>query len=146
MEEIIRFINVNQLYLQSKGFSDRRGWSFRKRSARHRVLSNTIISEVASSANKESPEPTTVNFQVEPNSNIPERTSAVQCTDEKTESTQVSPKLLEIIGTREDDTGADAIPDESVVIVIQTAIRRFLVCIFTILFFKCSELHQPLVV
>ncbi|CAI9777876.1 unnamed protein product [Fraxinus pennsylvanica] len=112
---------------QSKGLSDRRGWSFRKRSARHRVLSNTVISEVASSANKESPEPTTVNFQVEPNSTIPERTSAVKWTDEKTEvSTQVSPKLLEIIATREDDTGADAFPDESIVIVIQTAIRRFL--------------------
>ncbi|KAL2468271.1 Protein IQ-DOMAIN 32 [Forsythia ovata] len=112
---------------ESKGISDRRGWSFRKRSARHRVLSNTVISEAASSVNKESPEPTTVNFQVEPNLTIPERTSAIQLTDDKTGlSTQASPKLSDFITTREDDTGANAIPDESVVIVIQAAIRRFL--------------------
>ncbi|KVH90423.1 hypothetical protein Ccrd_007563 [Cynara cardunculus var. scolymus] len=38
---------------QNKG-PDKRGWSFRKRSARHRVLSNTVVTEIPSSENKES--------------------------------------------------------------------------------------------
>jgi len=43
---------------ENKG-SDKRGWSFRKRSARHRVLSNTVVTEAPSSEKKENSDPVT---------------------------------------------------------------------------------------
>uniref|UniRef100_A0A5B6ZFK3 DUF4005 domain-containing protein n=1 Tax=Davidia involucrata TaxID=16924 RepID=A0A5B6ZFK3_DAVIN len=111
---------------QGKGSSDKRGWSFRKRSARHRVLSNTVISEKPS-ANKESPESATVNFQTQANSTVPEKTSAMQCTDEKPQlSTSVNSKVAETIVSLEDDTEVDVNPEESVITVIQAAVRGFL--------------------
>nr|GMD97479.1 protein IQ-DOMAIN 32 [Ipomoea batatas] len=55
---------------ESKNSSDRRGWSFGKRSARHQVLSNTVISEPPS-GDKDSAEFAGI-------SNAPEKTPATQ--------------------------------------------------------------------
>ncbi|KAI3460374.1 hypothetical protein Pfo_017037 [Paulownia fortunei] len=112
---------------ESKASSDGRGWSFRKRSARHRVLSNTVISEAPSSANKESPESTAADLQAQPNLTVPEKTSVIQWTEQKNElSAQMDSKLSDIIAAREDDCRADATLDESSIILIQTAIRGYL--------------------
>ncbi|KAI3464867.1 hypothetical protein Pfo_021530 [Paulownia fortunei] len=112
---------------ESKGSSDRRGWSFRKRSARHRVLSNSVISEAPSSANKETPESTAVNFQVQPDLTVPEKTSVIQWTEEKTElSAQLDSKLSDTLAAREDDCRANATLDEPSIIIIQAAIRGLL--------------------
>ena len=48
-----------------KDSNDKRGWSFRKRVARHRMLSNAVIAvtETPTSANKEISEYSSVNFQ-----------------------------------------------------------------------------------
>ncbi|KAL8514643.1 hypothetical protein ACS0TY_013650 [Phlomoides rotata] len=70
---------------QSKGSSDRHGWSFHKRSVRHRASSNNVISEAPASASKETPESTVVNIQVQPDLTVPEKSSDVQWTEEKTE-------------------------------------------------------------
>ncbi|XAR64174.1 hypothetical protein NMG60_11024418 [Bertholletia excelsa] len=113
---------------ESKGSSDKRGWSFRKRSARHRVLSNTVISETPSSLNKESPETATINFQTQPNTNFPEKTSPVLLSDEKPQIlTSDDLKVSDTTVVKSDDKMPDNIkPEESVVIVIQAAIRGIL--------------------
>ncbi|KAL0351789.1 UNVERIFIED_CONTAM: protein IQ-DOMAIN 32 [Sesamum calycinum] len=122
---------------ESKGSSDRRGWSFRKRSARHRVLSNSVISEAPSSANKENPESTAVDFHVQPDLTAPEKTPAVQLVEEKTPavqlveektelSTQLSSNVSETVPDKEDDCRTYATVDESSIIVIQAAIRGLL--------------------
>ncbi|KAH9758984.1 protein IQ-DOMAIN 32 [Citrus sinensis] len=144
---------------ESKGSNDKRGWSFRKKSARHRVLSNSVVTETASSVKKESLETADVNFQTPssvkqslestdvsfqtpssakkesleltnvnfqpPNiSNVPEKIPTIQCIDEKPQfPTPVEPKTSETII----ETDADDSPlDESVVIVIQAAVRGIL--------------------
>jgi hypothetical protein len=136
---------------QDKGSSDKRGWSFRKRSVRHRVLSNTVISETPSSGNKESLEAVNVNYQQPVNTNVPEKISVIQSIDEKPQlSTSADPKVLELLTsvepkvielstsaeptkvietvvTTENESKLDVYPEESVVIVIQSAIRGFLV-------------------
>lgn len=48
---------------EAKTPSDRRGWSFRKRSGRHRVLGNNVSSETTTSADKEIPQGGSVDFQ-----------------------------------------------------------------------------------
>ncbi|XP_015073504.1 protein IQ-DOMAIN 32 [Solanum pennellii] len=88
---------------ESKSSSDKRGWSFRKKSTRHRVLSNSVISETPS-GNKDWPEAANANLQTQSNSTIPEKASVVQWADEKpqfstVEKSQVSadekPQILE---------------------------------------------------
>ncbi|XP_051149812.1 protein IQ-DOMAIN 32-like [Andrographis paniculata] len=91
--------------------SGRRGWSFRKRSARHRVLNNSVVSEIPSFENKEHHESTAPNFQVQPNSTLLDNTSAVQGTHEMNE---LQPKT--VVTTVDGDS----------IIVIQTAIRGYL--------------------
>ncbi|KAL3840242.1 hypothetical protein ACJIZ3_024833 [Penstemon smallii] len=111
---------------ESKGSSGR-GWSFRKKSSRHRVLSNTVNSEAPSSANKGSPESTAVNVQTLPNLSVPEKTSVITWTEEKTElSAQPEPNVSDIMASREDDCRSDATLDESSIIFIQAAIRGLL--------------------
>ncbi|GAA0164813.1 hypothetical protein LIER_20361 [Lithospermum erythrorhizon] len=91
---------------------DKRGWSFRKRSARHRVLSNTVNSETAS-ANKASPVSAALDFQCQPISDVPEKVPAVVFTEEKSKlSTPVSSKLSETLAANANETNADAKPDE----------------------------------
>ncbi|KAK1360588.1 IQ domain-containing protein/DUF4005 domain-containing protein [Heracleum sosnowskyi] len=112
---------------ESKSSADKRGWSFRKRSARHRVLSNTVISEVPSSVNKESPESVSAHYQIQPKAGLPEKSSEMQWTVEMPQlSAPVNSKFLEPIAVAEVDTKLEIQLDESVVTVIQTAVRRFL--------------------
>ncbi|XP_016451167.2 protein IQ-DOMAIN 32 [Nicotiana tabacum] len=78
---------------ESKSSSDKRGWSFRKKSARHRVLSNTVVSETPS-GNKDWPESANANLQTQSNSTIPEKASVIQWADEKPQfSTAEKPKI-----------------------------------------------------
>ncbi|KAM7514078.1 hypothetical protein LguiA_003661 [Lonicera macranthoides] len=105
---------------KGKGSGDKRGWSFRKRSARNQVISNTVILE-APSVNNESPQ------QAQANSSVPEKTPPMQCTDETPQlSMPVSSKLSEIMAATKEDDKFDVDPDESVIIVIQVGIRGFL--------------------
>ncbi|XVF63732.1 hypothetical protein PTKIN_Ptkin09bG0109700 [Pterospermum kingtungense] len=71
-------INVSE----NKRSSDKKGWSFRKRSERHRVLSNTVIQE-APSGLKESPESAGFSFQQPDVSVSTEKTSTIQYPEEK---------------------------------------------------------------
>ncbi|KAK2660688.1 hypothetical protein Ddye_007221 [Dipteronia dyeriana] len=143
---------------ESKDSNDKRGWSFRKRSVRHRVLSNTVISETPPSVKKEIPESAELNFQPPNNSTVPEKISIVQFTDEKpqlstptdlntpdipekvsvvqftNEKPQLSApenapenlKVPETIVPDDTESKPDSDLDESVVIVIQGAVRGFL--------------------
>ncbi|KAA3488921.1 protein IQ-DOMAIN 32-like isoform X2 [Gossypium australe] len=65
-----------------KKSNDKKGWSFRKRSERHRVLSNTVRQE-ATSGLKESPASAGLNFQQPDASIIPEETSTIEYSEEK---------------------------------------------------------------
>ncbi|KAM6544383.1 hypothetical protein CsatB_008830 [Cannabis sativa] len=114
---------------ESKGPSDKRGWSFRKRSARHRVLSNTVVTETPAFGNKEGPESAPLNFEAPADTTVPEKITVVHCNDEKPQlPTPVNPKesatLTEV--TTESEAETDAKVDEAVVIAIQTAARGFL--------------------
>ncbi|WCJ35132.1 IQ-domain 32 [Euphorbia peplus] len=110
---------------QNKGSSDKRRWSFRKRSDRHRVLSNTVITtEAPYSANKACSDSASLNFQSTDTSTVPEKISLIHCSDEKPQlPTSVDSKASETIVVTEDKSEDDAQPEESVVIVIQTAVR-----------------------
>ncbi|MED6147169.1 hypothetical protein PIB30_041590 [Stylosanthes scabra] len=109
-----------------KDANDKRGWSFRKRSARHRVLSNTVVTETPSSANKESSECTSKNFQPVPaEPNVVEKIHTTSVSDEKgqlpsLESSQIPEKIVTETKNMVDD---DPNPPESDVIIIQAAIR-----------------------
>lgn len=48
---------------QAKGSSDKRGWSFRKKSGRHRVLGNNVSSETTTFPEKETPQSGSIDFQ-----------------------------------------------------------------------------------
>lgn len=131
---------------QNKG-SDKRGWSFRKRSARHRVLSNTVVTEPPTLDNKEISEPITKSSEPQVNSSISEKTSdsiwTEEIPDSFTKNATVSTLVTESV--IEDDIKCEPIkwepvPDESelesrsefesAVLVIQAAVRKFLVCVF----------------
>ncbi|KAF8022723.1 hypothetical protein BT93_F0284 [Corymbia citriodora subsp. variegata] len=130
---------------------DKKVWSFRKRSARHRVLSNSAISETSAPATKEIPESADVNFKTATDSDVPQKVSAIQCTDEKPQlSAPVDAKVSEAVVAAEPETVAAAEPetvaaaepetvaaakpetvegfnvDEATVIFIQATIRSFL--------------------
>lgn len=97
-------IEVNE----SKGSSDKRGWSFRKRSARHRVLSNTVITETPTSGNKEGSESANVNFGAPADTTVQEKISMVHCNDEKLQLiTAVKAEVPDtvIIAENETETG-----------------------------------------
>ncbi|KAG4193674.1 hypothetical protein ERO13_A06G005600v2 [Gossypium hirsutum] len=123
---------------QDKRSSDKKGWSFRKRSERHRVLSNTVVQE-ASTGLEESPEAASY-VQQSDVSVAPEKTSTVQYTEEKLQpvapkdyveeksqlSTQEDSKVSEPVVAATNEAKDDANMDESDVVVVQTAIRGFL--------------------
>lgn len=103
------------------------------------MLSNTVISETASSGNKESPESAILDHIPPVNSTVPEKISVIQSTDEKPHVLSLeNPKVTETAVDAENDSEFDAEndsefdvnPEESVVIVIQAAIRGFLVFSF----------------
>ncbi|GAB4852495.1 hypothetical protein Ancab_016709 [Ancistrocladus abbreviatus] len=111
-----------------KASGDKRGWSFRKRSARHQVLSNSVISEAPSSGNKELPQTVGINFQPPANPTIPEKvTTQQEMVDEK-------PQLAAFHDLKESKTvvgvqnGSNVVinMDENVALVIQAAVRGFL--------------------
>ncbi|KAM1312065.1 hypothetical protein ACFX2F_016274 [Malus domestica] len=135
---------------ESKSSSDKRGWSFGKRSARHRVLSNTVIRETPTSGHKEIPESAALNFQPPASTTVPEKISVIHCTDEKPqlvtpENPKVSqaeqkvsqtepkipeteqkvpetePKVSNTENVAEDESAVECKPDESDVIFVQTA-------------------------
>ncbi|CAI9116889.1 OLC1v1018170C2 [Oldenlandia corymbosa var. corymbosa] len=113
---------------ETKGSSDRSRWSFRKRSARHRVLNNSVTSE-APSGNKASSDSAIGGFPTQGSSTTPEKNSVVQWSDEKPQlQIPVESKLPEKTETvvAEDDKKADDRVDEESIIIIQAAIRRFL--------------------
>ncbi|XP_024027176.1 protein IQ-DOMAIN 32 [Morus notabilis] len=92
--------------IESKGSSDKRGWSFRKRSARHRVLSNTVITEtpVPTFGNKEGSESANVNFGEPADNSAQEKISVVHCSDEKPQLiTTVKAEVPDAVVTAESD-------------------------------------------
>lgn len=118
---------------QSKASSDKRRWSFRKRSARHRVLSNSVVSEpVSISYNKESTEVVTNTFDSPIYSSIPEKKSIEQRINETfpLPSAVVDSEVAIPPATNENFPANDINLDESVAIVIQAAIRGYLVYSF----------------
>ncbi|XP_010940999.1 protein IQ-DOMAIN 32 isoform X4 [Elaeis guineensis] len=114
---------------ESKTSSDKRRWSFRKRSARHRVLSNSVVSEpVSVSYNKESIEVPTNNFDSPIYSSIPGKKPIDQKINETfpLPSAVVNSEVANPLATNENSTANDINLDESVVIVIQAATRGYL--------------------
>ncbi|XP_042493808.1 protein IQ-DOMAIN 32-like [Macadamia integrifolia] len=112
---------------ESKESTDKRGWSFRKRSARHRVLSNTVISENPSTGNKESPASTTITATPQPNLTVPEKVSVPPQTKEKPElPTAAHSRETDLPIATEVACKIDRNLEESVAIVIQAAIRGYL--------------------
>ncbi|XP_031404722.1 protein IQ-DOMAIN 32 isoform X2 [Punica granatum] len=113
---------------------DKRGWSFRKRSARHRVLSNTVISETAPPpppvVKKEAPESAAdVNFELPTNIEVPEKVPVPQCVDEKPQlpaSVDSKPFDADPVLDTEIESNVDFKMEESTVVLIQSAVRRFL--------------------
>ncbi|KAI3937156.1 hypothetical protein MKW92_013292 [Papaver armeniacum] len=60
---------------ESKRSTDKSRWSFRKRSARHRVLSNSANTESPSIGNRDSLESTSINYNTQSNLTTPEKIS-----------------------------------------------------------------------
>ncbi|GMJ02700.1 IQ-domain 32 [Hibiscus trionum] len=167
---------------ESKSSSDKKGWSFRKRSERHRVLSNTVIQEATSGGLKESQESAGFEFQHPDVSVAPEKTEKTatvrfaeekpqlitpkeyieekselaapkeyseekpqllmpievaeeksqlqtpnKCSEEKSQPlTPEEPKVTEPVAATTFEAEDDSTLDESLVVIIQTAIRGFL--------------------
>ncbi|KAF3790810.1 IQ-DOMAIN 32 protein [Nymphaea thermarum] len=110
---------------QMKEPQDKRRWSFRKRSPRHRVLTNTVPSDLPPAAgNKESPEPSGNDFAGQ--ASIP-GLAKISIPRETDDIFPLSPVALRPIAACSDSVGnvsdiASRVP-KSVVIVIQTAVR-----------------------
>ncbi|KAK9129576.1 hypothetical protein Sjap_010063 [Stephania japonica] len=137
---------------ESKGSMDKRGWSFRKRSARHRVLSNTVNSETLSTQNKESPESNIIEFHTRNNTITTDKISTLQSVDETPplsvaiDSKEPSSMVInesnskdDLLITTECNNKVDSVPatedtsdvvnhkiGESVIIIIQAAVRGYL--------------------
>jgi len=118
-----------KILFQIKEPSDKRGWSFRKKSARHRVLSNTVIAEAPSSANKEHSECTNFNFQQLPEPNVVEKIYTTNYSDEKPQLSSFENSEVAETNVIETERKVDVNPPESDVIIIQAAIRGLLVCL-----------------
>ncbi|KAE9600136.1 putative IQ motif, EF-hand binding, P-loop containing nucleoside triphosphate hydrolase [Lupinus albus] len=115
-----------ELDTEIKDSNDKRGWSFRKRSERHRVLSNIVITETPSSVNKESSECTSISCQPRAESNVVEKIYTSNFSDGKPHlSSKASSQMSETIIT-ETESEVDVNKAESYVIIIQAAIRGFL--------------------
>ncbi|KAJ1421661.1 IQ motif, EF-hand binding site [Sesbania bispinosa] len=107
-----------------KDSNDKRGWSFRKKSARHRVLSNTVIAEAPSSANnKESSECANFNFQPLLEPNVVEKICTTNFSNEKPQLSSFESSQMSESNVIETESKVDVDPPESAVIIIQAAIR-----------------------
>lgn len=103
------------------------------------MLSNTVIAEAPNSGNKESPESATLNLERPTETTVPEKISVVHCVDEKPPlPTPEYPKGDETVVSAEHESEVDTKLEESVVIVIQTAVRGFLVLSISDLFKSMS--------
>lgn len=92
------------------------------------MLSNTVITETPISGNKESPDSAPLTFQPPASTAVPEKVSVIQCTDEKPQLlTPENPRLSGTENAVEDQSKVDGKLDESVVVVVQTAVRGLLV-------------------
>ncbi|KAD2393351.1 hypothetical protein E3N88_40328 [Mikania micrantha] len=118
---------------ENKG-SNKAGWSFRNKSPTRQEPINTVITEkIPSSENKEIPEPITINYEPQINSNISEKTSDNIWTEEMpdsitknaTVSTMATKPACEEVDTK-CETEPDDSESESAILVIQAAVRRFL--------------------
>lgn len=109
--------------------NDKQGWSFRKRSTRQRVLSNTVIAEIPSPGNKESFDTANINFQPPTNGSIVEKDPGLQCASEKPQlqSTE-NLKESEAVDVIQKESKVDVDLEERSVIIIQTVVRGWLVC------------------
>ncbi|KAI3796950.1 hypothetical protein L1987_39637 [Smallanthus sonchifolius] len=114
------------LILENKG-SDKRGWSFRKRSAGQQVLSNTVITEIPSE-NKNS-EPVIINYEA-PVISVSEKTPANHWTEElprvSTSTTKEGSTVSNLVteAATDDEIKFESDLDESSVILIQSAVRK----------------------
>ena len=114
---------------QTKAASENHRWSFRKKSSGHRVLSDTVISEPLSTiCDKETLQATTANFGSPIHPSIPVK---LQVVDKPKEMLPLSPDLAdsEVTSTQLADTKTESDDNvwESSAVVIQSAIRRYLV-------------------
>ncbi|XP_074571485.1 protein IQ-DOMAIN 32-like [Curcuma longa] len=107
--------------------ADKRRWSFRKRSSKHRVLSNTVISEpISVCSSKENQELPTANFQ-SPNFSFPE---AVQEQEKQTKTSQLPSEISNTEATsalsNRIATPVGPTLSESIVVIFQAYIRGYL--------------------
>ncbi|CAM8912557.1 unnamed protein product [Rhodiola kirilowii] len=104
---------------ESKRSTDKRRWSFRKRSATHKVPSNSLSSDAPSSGHKGSvePESETATFEVL------EKITLLQHMDEKSPLSSINPDTNNLV---EKDNKLAFSVDESIIVVTQAAIRSFL--------------------
>ncbi|KAK1296837.1 Protein IQ-DOMAIN 32 [Acorus calamus] len=114
--------------IENEPTRSKRRWSFRKRSASHRVLSNSVNSELPSPGNKESPEATSLDYHPQTDFPTTEKVSEPQLTDEKppplsAEKDIKGPITLISAGIVDD---VDHNLQESSAILIQAAIRAYL--------------------
>ncbi|KAI4388470.1 hypothetical protein MLD38_000792 [Melastoma candidum] len=102
--------------------SDRRRWSFHKRSARHRVLSNSVLSE-SPVENKEIPECVNVDTKATTDFDDVEKVSTIPCAVEKPQlSAPPEVKTPETVV----ETKLDIIEDEASIVIIQAGIRAYM--------------------
>lgn len=95
---------------ENKG-SDKRGWSFRKRSARHRVLSNTVVTEAPSSEKKETSDPvTTISSVPQVKFNISEKNDISEPVTSISSVPQVISNVSEKKDITEPITSINAVP------------------------------------
>lgn len=104
--------------------SDKHGWSFRKRSARDRVLSNTVASETESSLNKEVTETVNLDFKSQSENTVPEKASSIRWIDEKPALS--APMKLQESSIEKDEALVTVNLDESAVVSVQSTIRAYL--------------------
>ncbi|XP_022940793.1 protein IQ-DOMAIN 32-like isoform X1 [Cucurbita moschata] len=108
---------------ESKRLNDKQGWSFRKRSSRQRVLSNTVIAEISSPGNRESFN----NFQQPTNGCTLEKDAGLQCATEKPQlpSTE-NLKESEAVDVIQKESKVEIELEERSAIIIQSVIRGLL--------------------
>lgn len=95
------------------------------------MLSNAVMTDAPSSANKESSECVSNNFQLSTDTDIAEKSLTTNFPDEKEKppiSAVANSQLSETVVT-ETESKVDVDPPESVVIPIQASIRGFMVCL-----------------
>ncbi|CAN6482566.1 unnamed protein product [Victoria cruziana] len=108
--------------------SDKRRWSFRKRSATHRVLSNTVPPELPPSVVKEGSESNAHDFSEQTNPPILEKLSVTRKADDVFPLSPValSSKDAEPLGCYENIRNAESSLLESAAIVIQASVTGYL--------------------